>query len=81
MSLDISVKHFLVAPVPVIGNDPVHEPGKRPDIFIGSFITLVKDNKRKRKEIELAKLREQQRIQQENYKRIVATNVMLSSKF
>ena len=50
-------------------------------IFIGSFITLVKDNKRKRKEVELAKLREQQRIQQENYKRIVATNVMLSSKF
>lgn len=50
-------------------------------IFIGSFITLIKDNKRKRKEVELAKLREQQRIQQENYKRIVATNVMLSSKF
>ena len=50
-------------------------------IFIGSFITLIKDNKRKRKEVELAKLREQQRIQQENYKRIVATNVILSSKF
>ena len=50
-------------------------------IFIGSFITLVKDNKRKRKEIELARIKEDQRIQQENYRRIVATNVMLSSKF
>ena len=50
-------------------------------IFIGSFIEAIKEDKRKRKEVELAKLREQQRIQQENYKRIVATNVMLSSKF
>lgn len=50
-------------------------------LFIGAFIEAIKEDKRKRKEVELAKLREQQRIQQENYKRIVATNVMLSSKF
>lgn len=50
-------------------------------VFIGAFIEAIKEDKRKRKEVELAKLREQQRIQQENYKRIVATNVMLSSKF
>lgn len=50
-------------------------------LFIGAFIESIKEDKRKRKEVELAKLREQQRIQQENYKRIVATNVMLSSKF
>ena len=50
-------------------------------LFICAFIEAIKEDKRKRKEVELAKLREQQRIQQENYKRIVATNVMLSSKF
>jgi hypothetical protein len=50
-------------------------------LFIGAFIEAINEDKRKRKEVELAKLREQQRIQQENYKRIVATNVMLSSKF
>ena len=50
-------------------------------LFVGAFIEAIKEDKRKRKEAELAKLREQQRIQQENYKRIVATNVMLSSKF
>lgn len=49
-------------------------------LFIGAFIEVVKEDKRKRREIELAKIKERQRIQQENYRRIVATNVMLSSK-
>ena len=49
-------------------------------VFIVVFIEAMKENKRKCREIELAKIKERQRIQQENYRRIVATNVMLSSK-